>query len=152
MLFAIIISVVFALIFAGLLMYVFNRRGPGPGSGLLFLFLILFVFSWVGGTYIVPSGPVAWGQSWLGYAGVAFFIMLLLAAVMPASPRRPKSNPNLKVANDLQSESEAETMFSVTFGIFFWILIVTLLILAFAGAFYSGGPKVPPDPAITSVI
>lgn len=145
MAFAIIISIVFALIFAGILMYVFNRRGPGPGSGLLFLFLILFVFSWVGGTYIVPGGPVAWGQSWLGYAGVAFFIMLLLAAVLPPSPRRPKSNPQLTVANDLETESEVQTAFSVTFGIFFWVLIITLLMLALAGAFYSGGPVIPSD-------
>lgn len=147
MVFAIIISIVFALIFAGLLMYVFNRRGPGPGSGMLFLFLILFVFSWVGGTYITPSGPVAWGASWLGYAGVAFFIMLLLAAILPPSPPRPKSNPQLTAANDMETESEIQAVFSITFGIFFWILIITLLIIGLAGAFYSGEPKIP-DPQL----
>ncbi len=83
------------------------------------------------------------GASWLGYAGVAFFIMLLLAAVLPPSPPRPKSNPQLTAANDMETESEIQAVFSITFGIFFWILIITLLIIGLAGAFYSGEPKIP---------
>ena len=83
-------SVIFALIFSILLAYVFKRRGPGPAGGVLFIFLIIFMFTWAIGTWVEPIGPVTWGVPWLSYLIIAFFITLVIGALIPsASPRPP---------------------------------------------------------------
>lgn len=139
MAYAIFISIIMALIFSATLFYVFNRRGPGPGNGIWFLFIIIFLFAWVGGGRVYPPGADADTVSWMGYALVAFFIMLLLAAALPAGPPRIKGK-QVTTDTDAKAAAETKTVIEVTFGLFFWILIVSLLILGLADTFYSSGP------------
>ena len=125
---SVIIALVLGLLFASLLTYVFKRKGPGPANGILFTFFIIFLFTWVIGLYLEPFGPVNWGVSWVGYLVTAFLIMLLLGAILP--PIRPRERAVLE-----SQAMEQPTPAEVTISIFFWILIVGLLVLAFVRVF-----------------
>ena len=110
----ILISVVFAVFFAFILTGLFRREGPGPMSGLLYFFLMIFFFSWAIGAWLTPVGPVFNGVAWLGYLIIAFLIMMMIAALAP--PR---------------TEEEAKPVapiVAITFGWFFWITLISLLI------------------------
>jgi len=126
---SILISVLFALVFSALLVYGFGRRVPGPLNGVLFLFLIIFMFTWAVGSWVVPIGPVHWGVSWLGYLLIAILIMLLLGALLP--PRRPRTRIIAKSDVDEEVKNkQVSSAIEITFGIFFWIMIIALFILA----------------------
>ena len=126
---SILLSALFALVFSALLIYGFGRRVPGPLNGMLFLFLIIFMFTWSVGSWVVPVGPVHWGVSWLGYLLIAVLIMLLLGALLP--PRRPRTRviPKSEVDEAVRNR-QVSTAVEVTFGIFFWVMIIALFILA----------------------
>lgn len=115
LLFALFIGIVLSLLLVGVL----GRRGPGPLLGFMFFFLLLFLFTWAGGVWLVPAGPVAWGQfPWLSVLILGLIVALLLAAV--TEPHRPRQlTPG-------EAAAEAEEV-AVTFTAFFWILLGALV-------------------------
>lgn len=126
---SILISIVLALIFSSLLVFGFNRRVAGPMSGMLILFLIIFLFTWGVGAWLVPVGPVNWGVSWLGYLFIAVLLMLLLGVMLP--PTKPRSRIIRKSEIDeTVKEREASQAISITFGTFFWLMLLALFALA----------------------
>ncbi|MFW5805207.1 MAG: hypothetical protein ACOCVX_01645 [Bacteroidales bacterium] len=125
MVFPIIISFVFAIVFAVLLPSLFRRDGPGPWQGILFYFLIIFLFTWAVGSWISPFGPVAYGISWMGYLFIAFFIMILIGVLVPPSPTASPTE-NDKAMPD-KNRRYAGNQTGINFGIFFWALIIILL-------------------------
>jgi hypothetical protein len=125
MFFPIIISFVFAILFAVLLPSLFRRDGPGPWRGILFYFLIIFLFTWAVGSWISPVGPVAYGTSWMGYLFIAFFIMILIGVLVPPSPPAPPTE-NEKDMRDINRRTSGDYT-GISFGVFFWALIIILL-------------------------
>lgn len=125
---SVIFSIFFALLFTTLLILAFKRRGPGPLDGALFLFLIIFMFTWAVGSWLVPVGPVHWGVSWLGYLLVAFVLMLLLGALMPPSRPRNRMIRKLELESEIR-EDETSQALEITFGIFFWFMIISLIVI-----------------------
>lgn len=133
---AIVISIALALIGSALLLFVFNRRVPGPGRGMLYLFLIILLFSWAGGAWIHPSDN---SLTWAGYAVVAFLVILLLGALLP---RLPKGSSGGSItaritSQDLEQQEEEAEALDVSFGLFFWLLLLALLATGVAGTYYS---------------
>ncbi|MFO7790583.1 MAG: hypothetical protein R6V32_08420 [Bacteroidales bacterium] len=124
MLFPIIISCVFAIVFAILLPALFRRDGPGPFRGMVFYFLIIFLFTWAIGSWVTPVGPVAFNTSWLGYLIIAFFIMILIGVLVP--PRSNKAIPNESEKVPTHKYTRDNNT-GITFGVFFWALIIILL-------------------------
>lgn len=121
---------VFALVFALLLTYVFERKGPGPAEGLLFFILIIFMFSWVIGSWITPIGPLIMGVPWIEYLFLAFIFMLLLGVLLPPSKPPYKTENKPLSDNELFHEKAAATYpLSITFGIFFWVTMIILLVM-----------------------
>ena len=113
--FAFVIALVFAVLLAAVLGWRHPASGDaGVGGAVLFAFLILFFATWVGGVWVQPFGPVAWGTAWLPFVLVAIVVMLILAAV---APRR-------RVV--VGREPEAVTAAAV-FTWFFWILLLILV-------------------------
>ncbi|ALO16914.1 hypothetical protein L21SP5_03301 [Salinivirga cyanobacteriivorans] len=125
MLYPVFISLLIAVIFAALLPSVFKREGPGPMSGSLFFFFIIFLFSWAVGSWITPIGPLFYGVPWLGYLIIGLFTMLLIAALVPAKPEKPETP-----FEQAEEEAEQARALGITFGFFFWTLMIVLL---FAG-------------------
>jgi len=117
--FALVIAFVISAIFS----IGFRRKGPWPG--IFFFFIIVFLFSWAGGVWLVPFGPMIGGAYWLPFLIVAIFMAIFLAAAVPSERHRPSA-----AAPQTQGTEEAAT----ALGVFFWFLVV-LLIIAIA-AFY----------------
>lgn len=119
----VVFDVVWALLVALLLTAIFGLgvRREGFGVGLLFFFVLIFLFTWAGGVWIAPVGPLTWGAPWLSFVLVGLVFALLWAAVVPP-PRRPRSRREAAA----QIRQDAET--AALFNIFFWILAVGLLI------------------------
>jgi Ca2+/Na+ antiporter len=130
----IVFSAIFALIFAAMLALGFRRRGPGPANGVLYLFLIIFMFTWAFGSWMKPIGPIHWDVSWLGYLLIAFFLMLLLGALIPPSTPRKRIISKSDLDEEVRKD-KASTSVEVTFGIFFWFMIIALFVLAIISLF-----------------
>lgn len=122
---SIALSVVFALIFSAILVYGFSRRAAGPFDGMLFLFLVIFMFTWGLGSWMTPVGPVFGGVSWLSYLVIAIVVMLLIGAMLP--PSRPRGR---RAAERVAEGDEAARAVGITFGFFFWFILITLFVIA----------------------
>jgi hypothetical protein len=114
---------IFALVVALVIFAIFGlalrRTGAWPAACFIF---ILFLFSWAGGIWLAPFGPVLSGVYWFPFLVVAIFVAVMLAAAVP--PERPRP------AVSTSPEREAvET--GTALGVFFWFL-VGLLIIAIA--------------------
>lgn len=133
---ALIYALIFALFFASLLAYSFNRKGPGPLDGLLFFLLIIFMFSWAIGSWLSPVGPVHYGVPWLGYLFLAFMAMLLLGVLLP--PHKPPYKGKDESVSDYELFEKNATAYpiGISFGIFFWVMIVVLLVAAGLRIYY----------------
>ena len=120
-LFAFVAAVIFSLLLAGL----FGWRHPsgaatGAGEAILFAFIVLFLGAWVGGIWLAPFGPTAWGVSWVPFALAALFVMFLLLAVAPRR-RPPRTGPG-------RAEDAETPLPTVVFGGFFWLLVIALIV------------------------
>lgn len=122
---SIVLSVVFALLFSAILVYGFSRRAAGPFDGMLFLFLVIFMFTWGLGSWMTPIGPVVGGVSWLGYLVIAIVMMLLIGAMLP--PSRPRGS---RAADRAAEGDEPARAVGITFGFFFWFMLITLFVIA----------------------
>jgi len=127
---SIVLSVVFALLFAAILVYGFSRRTAGPFDGMLFLFLVIFMFTWGLGSWMTPIGPVVGGVSWLSYLVIAIVVMLLIGAMLP--PSRPRRRG---AAERVAEGDEAARAVGITFGFFFWFMLITLFVIAILRVF-----------------
>lgn len=116
-----VFALVAALIFSALIAGLFGWRHPSGRADdafgpFIFLFIILFLVAWVGGVWIQPFGPLAWGTAWLPFFLVAFFVALILLAAAAPSRRRVPASGETEVSDS-----------AIIFGGFFWMLIVFLL-------------------------
>jgi len=99
-------------------------RRVGPWEGWIWFALLLFLFTWAGGAWVRPYGPVSPGYAWLPFLFFGlFFVLLLAAAVPPRSPRNRK-----EAVRQARAENEAEEVTAVALGIFFWILLAGLIL------------------------
>ncbi len=115
--FAFIIALLLVLLFSTL----FRDRTPW-GSFWLFLLIVVLV-TWAGGLWIAPFGPTLFNVTWLPFLLIGIFVVLLLAATVPARPPTTR-------AETIEQAREAEAAGSVLAGvtIFFWIVLVISLI------------------------
>lgn len=136
--FAVILTAIFALVF----------RNTGPWSGFWIFFLVVFLFSFIAGQWVTPVGPEAYGYYWMPGLLAAIIVATLMAAVATGSKAgRYKRSQNLKKnisstsyyshrdqgtgGSPLYSADEDET--GVMMGGFFWILLVSLVVVALVG-------------------
>ena len=126
MLFATILTAFFNLVF----------KNTGPWSGFWVFFILLFFIAFAAGEWAAPRGPSAWGYYWAPGLIAALVFALVLAAVTPRVPssagRRPKRETH---PGDLQTpdESEEDVVIGAMMGIFFWILLSVLVLIAIVG-------------------
>lgn len=88
---------------------------------LLFFFLIVWMGAWALGAWVTPFGPLFWGVPVLTFFFIALLFALVLAAAVPAGPRRP-----YPAAGPPRVDEEASA--ALGFGVFFWVLLLALLV------------------------
>ena len=127
------IGVLFSLFFAVIITAVFSLafRNTGPWGGFWVFFILMFFISFAAGEWAAQRGPSAWGYYWAPGLIAAIVFALVLAAASPGShdPRR-----SLKHRSDVDTKENTGIVVSAAvFGIFFWMLIVILALIAIAG-------------------
>ena len=113
---AILVSVVFS----------FALRRRIPRRGFFWFFLILLLATWAGGMWIGPLGPTFRGIYWLPFVLVAILVGFFLFAVAPR--RAPTSRiETLEMLEEIGRERRLEKLTYISFGLFFWIALLTLI-------------------------
>lgn len=123
---SIITALLVAALFGIIISMAFKKTGPGPGNGLLFVFAIIFMFSWGIGSWITPTHPMHVSYPWLSYFFVGLFVMMLLTLTLP--PSTPKINKKVEPDDLKKEEVSSDKAFAVGFGLFFWMMLVSLII------------------------
>ena len=132
-----VLAVSLAALFAGLLYFVFERRGPGPYSGLAFFFVLLFLIIWAAGIWFSPRSGAEAPLSYLPFVITGLVAVLVLGAATPRTRQPP--------AEERKESAEA---LAVGLGIFFWL---TVLVLMGAILLHYARPLVVPEvPPATS--
>jgi amino acid transporter len=112
-------ALVFGVVIVFILSALFGTKGPW--GSLLWFFMVVVLFSWAGGVWLRPYGPIYMGVGWLPIILVGVFIAILLTAVSPRNPRyRFASRKQLKADEERKTSADA----------FFWVLIFCLVLLA----------------------
>lgn len=127
------IGILFSLFFAVIITVVFSLafKNTGPWGGFWVFFILMFFISFGAGEWAAQRGPSAWGYYWAPGLIAAIVFALVLAATSPGS-HAPRSN--LKHRSNVDTKENTEVGFSTAvFGVFFWILIVLLALIAIAG-------------------
>lgn len=123
-----------AVIFAAILTGPAGWRHPRSSSavgGVLFLFILFTIGMLAAVGWVGPMGPVWMDVHWLvpSVTGL-LLIFLVLALAEPPLRRRDWKSP---VEPDQETARKADTLTAV-FGVFFWVLLLSLLLLAIFGA------------------
>lgn len=126
------IGILFSLFFAVIITAIFSLalKRTGPWGGFWVFFILMFFISFGAGEWAAQRGPSAWGYYWAPGLIAAIIFALVLAATSPGSHA---SQRNSKHRSDVNTKENTEVEFSAAvFGIFFWILIVLLAVIAIA--------------------
>ena len=126
---ALLFSFFFAIVLSSVLIYGFRRSVPGPWNGIPMTFLLIFMFTWAIGSWIEPIGPDYWGVYWLGYLLIAVLVTMLVGLFLPPRPPRNRIISKTEVDEEVR-QSETSRAIEITFGFFFWFLIIVLLAVA----------------------
>lgn len=125
--FAILISILLALLLVGAAGWRHPRHDSALGAT-LFLFLLLLFVSWAGGLWIAPYGPTVWGGAWLPTVGIAVITALIVLAIGSSTSPPPRTPESVEEAAIEEEEAVAATSFAVVFGVFFWLLLGATLV------------------------
>lgn len=129
------IGILFALFFAIILTAVFRLvfKNTGPWAEFWAFFVLLFFVSLAAGEWAAPRGPSLWGYYWAPGLIAAFVVGLVIAAASPRSTTKQKR----RLKNEVEVEEEIREfevgVTVVVFGVFYWILIVILALIALSG-------------------
>jgi hypothetical protein len=114
----------------------------GPWNSFFWFFLVIFLFSWGGGSWVTPFGPLGWGVAWMPFLVMGIFMALLLTAVTPRSNRsRTRSGDGLAMPVKSKGRAPAATPeLDAAVDVFFWLFIVVLVSLALTNSFWHAQP------------
>ena len=131
----IIIAIFMALLIGLLFYYVFKVTGPW-GSFWGFIG-ILILAGLAAEAWVEPIGPTIYGAPWVSALIVIFLFALLIAAASPA----PRDRERMRTRQTAEI-TEPESTGAVAFGIFFWLFLVIMLIVAIWGFVYTPEPVI----------
>jgi hypothetical protein len=104
------------------LVFSFGFKNRGPWGNIWVFFALIFLGIWAASRWIEPFGPVYMGVAWIPILLFGFLIALLLSAAVPIKSYRQKQR---EADAPAEPPSEDSTRLQA-FGIFFWLLVITL--------------------------
>jgi hypothetical protein len=126
MLFSLVISGIFCLLFAFIVW-----RGQSR-SGFILFFLTLFLATWAGGIWVRRLGGAMASGEVLPFLAAGLVCALLLGIFAPRRPRIGKDSQldreqTLDMLENIEEQQELRAATSITFDIFLVIILVLLL-------------------------
>lgn len=121
--YALVLAFLLALLVSGL------TKSSGPWNNFWALFFVLALSIWVASLWITPVGPRWYGVAWADLLIVGTLLVLLIASTTEAGQRYYKRYSNEEEV-DIVAESKKDTTAITLFGVFFWIFIASLVVLA----------------------
>ncbi|MFN6944319.1 MAG: hypothetical protein ACK4ND_05190 [Cytophagaceae bacterium] len=125
-LFAFVMGLMFSIVF----LTVFKVKGP-PGFFWIFL-LVVFLSTLISVRFVRPAGPPFVGVYWVAGLITAVLVSLLLAAVFSgfqgAGHHKKRGRPTKEINTGNVKEARL--------GVYFWLIIIILTLLAMAGFFH----------------
>lgn len=127
-------SLAFALTIAFLLSLLFTRltKSPGPWNSFWALFAVLSLAIWVASIWVTPIGPLWYGVAWIDLLVVGLLIVLLFGAVGEANQRQLSKGNTMQQQTDPDIPKQDTTAIAL-FGVFFWLFVGSLVVLAIFG-------------------
>jgi hypothetical protein len=119
LLIAFVLAGLFVAILVGVLSWRYPREGEA-GATALFLFLIFFLVLWAGALWVQPIGPLLWGVAWIPLIFLGIFLVLVMAALMPAD--------RTAILRDKTEQLAQESAVVTAFTIVFWVLLIVLVL------------------------
>lgn len=120
---AVLLALIFTLIF----------RNPGPWDSFWAFVAVLFLSMFAFTLWVTPLGPVWQDIAWLDTLLIGLLIALLLGAAAEPERRRRKMYKDEKGEVDLVAEAKAETGGIFIYGVFFWLYLISMLIIVIWG-------------------
>ena len=124
--YALVIAFLLALLVSGL------TKSSGPWNNFWALFFVLALSIWVASLWITPVGPRWYGVAWADLLIVGTLLVLLIASTTEAGQRYNKRY-NDEEEVDIVAESKKDTTAITLFGVFFWLFIASLVVMAIVG-------------------
>ena len=132
-----ILALIIALILTSLLVPLGRFHSPRTGErgliGFVFILFLLFVFTWAGGLWVAPFGPVIFGVTWMPFVLAGLILALILAAVLPR--REPPRSEHFREGasedkcNAVRREEHREAEEArVAIGLSFVVAVIALLL------------------------
>lgn len=115
-----VFALIVALVMTGLFIAGLRLRSPWGAVG---LFAVIFLFSWMGGIWLAPVGPVIFHVFWLPFLLAGLLAILLIAAVSVPEPE--ETTVELVDAGKKKAERRKSER---VLNLFFWFLVGFLLV------------------------
>ena len=127
-------ELLYALVIGGAIAWVWSLafNTHGPWDSFIWFFALIFLFSWGGGIWIAPFGPMGWGVAWLPFLVMGLFMALLLSAATPRSSRRRRAiGQAVPEAKKSRSQVAAAVEAEAAYDVFLIALVVLLVFSIF---------------------
>jgi len=121
-----IIAFVLALVLTGIIILVLRRKPLG--GRVAGLFILIFLFTWAGGLWLRPFGPLWAGIAWLPFVVIGILLLLLFSAIHRPKPPQNR-HETLDFLEEVREAHEVEEVTYQSLNIFFWVLISMLVIV-----------------------
>lgn len=125
--YTLIIAFLLALLVSGL------TKSSGPWNNFWALFFVLALSIWVASLWITPVGPRWYGVAWADLLIVGTLLVLLIASMTEAGQRHQQRYDKNEEEVDIVAESKKDTTAITLFGVFFWLFIASLVVMAIVG-------------------
>lgn len=127
--YALVLGFLLALLFSGL------TQKSAAKSSFWPLFVIFSLSIWVASIWLTPAGPIWYGIAWVDLLVVGVLLVLLVGAASGTGhqPSSPQTYLPDEEEVDIVAESKKDTTAITLFGVFFWLFVASLIVLAIIG-------------------
>lgn len=116
-----------------LVLITMQRRGPGPMGGFWFYFPLFLFTAWAALVWLTPGAATVQEVYWAGPLAVTVVLSIVLLAVIPVARRRDRLEEQKRQQIESPAETKTRHAVEIGFSAFFWIALIGLGALIFAG-------------------
>ncbi|MGD8523109.1 MAG: hypothetical protein PVF56_18320 [Desulfobacterales bacterium] len=105
-------------------------RSRGSRSGFTWFFLIILMATWAGGIWLKPFGPAFEEIRWMPFLALGLYFAIFITLFGTRKPPHGR-HETLDKQEEIAQERKLEKVTYVTLSAFFWVVLLTLLVVIF---------------------